>query len=64
MIKFAICLELDYDTTVELLAMANCAFNPGLKKDVIIIYAIKHEIYDPEEIDDTLYYYGQETLFY
>lgn len=63
LIKFAICLELDYDTTVELLAMANCAFNPGLKKDVIIMYAIQHHIYDPEEIDDTLYYYGEDTLF-
>lgn len=64
LVKFAICLHLDYDTTVELLAMANCAFNPGCQKDVIIMYAIQHGIYDPMEIDDTLYYYRQETLFW
>ena len=63
LIKLAISLHLSYDETVDLLSRANFAFNNSMKMDLVIIYAIKHKCYDPEEIDEALWHQGLETLF-
>ena len=63
LIKLAISLHLSYDETVDLLSRANFAFNSSMKMDLVIIYAIKHKCYDPEEIDEALWHQGLETLF-
>lgn len=63
LIKLAIALKLSYEETVDLLSRANFAFNNSIKMDLVIIYAIKHGCYDPDEIDEALWHQGLETLF-
>ena len=63
LIKLAIALKLSYDETVDFLSRANFAFNNSIKMDLVIVYAIKHGCYDPDEIDEALWHQGLETLF-
>lgn len=64
LLAISILMKLDYDTTVEFLAKANFGLSSRIKSDVIITYALKNKIYDVFEINDTLYDYGCETLFF
>ena len=64
LIKLAIALKLDLEQTELLLASASFAFDPSKKLDIIIVYAIKHGIYDPYEIEEALYACGEHSLFF
>ena len=62
-LQLAILLEVDIDTTLRLLSLAGFGVNKGIRRDLIIVYAIENGIYDPFEIDSTLIDYGEEELF-
>ena len=64
LLAISILMELDYDTTVEFLAKANFGLSNRIKSDVIITHALKNKIYDVHEINETLYNYGCELLFF
>lgn len=61
-LAFAIALELDMPTTLDLLARAEIAFSPSSKFDLIITYFITHKIYDIYEINAALFKYHQPIL--
>ena len=63
-LKIAIALQLDLETTRELLASAGFALDTSKKMDVVVMFAIEHKIYDPFEIEEALDEWGEPSLFY
>ena len=61
-VAFAIALELDLPTTIDLLARAEIAFSQSNLFDLIIAYFITHGIYDMFEINAALFQYDQPVL--
>ena len=59
---FAIALQLDMPTMLDLLARAEIAFSPSNKFDLIVTYFVTHGIYDIYEINAALFKYGQPIL--
>ena len=61
-LAFAIALELDLASAVDLLARAGFALSPSSKFDQIVAYYIVHNIYDIYEINASLFAYDQPIL--
>ena len=61
-LAFAIALELDMPSTVDLLARAGLSFSPSSKFDLIVGYFISHENYSIYDINAALFKYGQPIL--
>ena len=61
-VAFAIALELDLPTTLDLLSRAEIAFSPSSRFDLIVTYFITNGIYDIYEINAALFKYGQPIL--
>jgi len=61
-VAFAIALQLDMPTMLDLLSRAEIAFSPSSKFDLIITYFITNRIYDIFEINSVLFKYGQPLL--
>lgn len=61
-VAFAIALELDMPTMLDLLSRAEIAFSPSNKFDLIVSYFITNGIYDIFEINAALFKYGQPIL--
>ena len=61
-VAFAIALELDMPTMLDLLSRAEIAFSPSSKFDLIVSYFITNGNYDIFEINATLFKYGQPIL--
>ena len=61
-VAFAVALELDLSTTLDLLSRAEIAFSPSSRFDLIITYFITNRIYDIYEINAALFKYGQPIL--
>ncbi len=61
-VAFAIALELDLATTLDLLARAGIAFSPSDSFDLIVSYFITNKNYDIYEINAALFKYGQPVL--
>lgn len=61
-VAFAIALELDMETTEDLLARAGIAFSPSDRFDLIVQYFVIHRNYDIFEINAALFKYGQPIL--
>lgn len=61
-VAFAIALELDLPTTLDLLSRAEIAFSPSSRFDLIVTYFITNKIYDIFEINTALFKYGQPIL--
>ena len=61
-VAFAIALELDLPTMLDLLSRAEIAFSPSNKFDLIITYFITNGVYDIYEINAALFKYGQPIL--
>ncbi|MBQ9210119.1 MAG: macro domain-containing protein [Clostridia bacterium] len=61
-VAFAIALQLDLPTMLDLLSRAEIAFSPSNKFDLIITYFVTNGIYDIYEINAALFKYGQPIL--
>ena len=61
-VAFAVALELDLPTMLDLLSRAEIALSPSNRFDLIVSYFITNKIYDIYEINATLFKYGQPTL--
>lgn len=61
-VAFAIALQLDMPTMLDLLSRAEIAFSPSNKFDLIIAYFITNKVYDIYEINAALFKYGQPIL--
>ena len=61
-VAFAIALELDLPTTLDLLSRAEIAFSPSNKFDLIVSYFITHKNYNVFEINAALFDYNQPLL--
>ena len=61
-VAFAIALELDLPTTLDLLSRAEIAFSPSSQFDLIVSYFITNGIYDIYELNAALFKYGQPVL--
>ena len=61
-VAFAIALQLDMPTMLDLLSRAEIAFSPSNKFDLVITYFVTHGIYDIYEINAALFKYGQPIL--
>lgn len=61
-VAFAIALELDMPTMLDLLSRAEIAFSPSNKFDLIITYFITNKVYNIFEINAALFKYGQPIL--
>ena len=61
-VAFAIALQLDMPTMLDLLSRAEIAFSSSNKFDLIITYFITNKVYDIYEINAALFKYGQPTL--
>ena len=61
-VAFAIALQLDMPTMLDLLSRAEIAFSPSNKFDLIITYFVTNGIYDIFEINAALFKYGQQIL--
>ena len=61
-VAFAIALELDMPTMLDLLGRAEIAFSPSSKFDLIVTYFVTHKIYDIFEINAALFQYDQPLL--
>lgn len=61
-VAFAIALELDLQTTLDLLSRAEIAFSPSSWFDLIVTYFITNKIYDIYKINTALFQYGQPIL--
>ena len=61
-VAFAIALELDLPTTLDLLSRAGIAFSPSDGFDLIVSYFITNKNYDIYEINAALFKYGQPVL--
>jgi appr-1-p processing domain protein len=61
-VAFAIALQLDMPTMMDLLSRAEIAFLPSNKFDLIITYFITNKVYDIYEINAALFKYDQPIL--
>lgn len=61
-VAFAIALELDMPTMIDLLSRAEIALSPSNKFDLIITFFVTNRIYDIYEINAALFKYGQPIL--
>ena len=61
-VAFAVALELDLPTTLDLLSRAEIAFSPSNRFDLIVTYFITNRVYDIFEINAALFKYGQPSL--
>lgn len=61
-VAFAIALQLDMPTMLDLFSRAEIAFSPSNKFDLIITYFITNKVYDIYEINAALFKYGQSIL--
>lgn len=61
-LAFAIALELDLPTTLDLLSRAEYTFSPSSKFDLIVTYFITNKKYNIFEINAALFQYGLQTL--
>lgn len=61
-VAFAIALQLDMPTMLDLLSRSEIAFSPSNKFDLIITYFITNKVYDIHEINAALFKYGQPIL--
>ena len=61
-VAFAIALQLDMPTMLDLLSRAEIAFSPSNKFDLIITYFVTNGNYDILEINAALFKYGQPIL--
>lgn len=61
-LALSIGLELNLDQTKDLIGCAGYALSRSIKRDVIIEYFIRNEIYDINEINEFLYEEGEEIL--
>ena len=61
-VAFAIALELDMPTMLDLLSRAEIAMSPSSMFDLIVSYFITNRNYDIFEINAALFKYEQETL--
>ena len=61
-VAFAIALQLDMPTMLDLLSRAEIAFSPSNKFDLIVTYFVTNGIYDIYEINAALFKYGQPIL--
>ena len=61
-VAFAIALELDLPTTLDLLSRAGMAFSPSDGFDLIVSYFITKKNYEIYEINAALFKYGQPVL--
>lgn len=61
-VAFAIALELDLPTTLDLLSRAEIAFSPSNKFDLIVSYFITNKNYNVFEINAVLFDYNQPLL--
>lgn len=61
-VAFAIALQLDMPTMLDLLSRAEIAFSPSNKFDLIITYFITNQVYDIYEINAALFKYDQPIL--
>lgn len=61
-VAFAIALQLDMPTMLDLLSRAEIAFSPSNKFDLIITYFITNQVYDIFEINAALFKYNQPIL--
>ena len=61
-VAFAIALELDMPTMLDLLSRAEIAFSPSSKFDLIVSYFITNRNYDIFGINAALFKYGQPIL--
>ena len=62
-LRLAILLRLNVEETLDLLGYGGFGVSKGIRRDLIIMFAIEHKIYDPDEVDETLLDYGEEPLF-
>ena len=61
-VAFAIALQLDMPTMLDLLSRAEIAFSPSNQFDLIIAYYVNKGVYDIFEINAALFKYGQPIL--
>lgn len=61
-LAFAIALELDLPTTLDLLSRAEYTFSPSSKFDLIVTYFITNKKFNIFEINAALFQYGLQTL--
>lgn len=61
-VAFAVALQLDLPTMLDLLSRAEIALSPSNRFDLIVTYFITNKIYDIFEINAALFKYGQPTL--
>ena len=58
----AIGLQLNLDETRDFIGKAGFALTRSSRADIIVEYFLLHRIYDIQEIDETLYSFGEPTL--
>ena len=61
-ICLAVALHLDLPAAMDLLGRAGYAFSPSNETDLIVLYFVKHRIYDLFRINEALEEHGQEPL--
>ena len=61
-IAFALALQLSLDDATDLLSRAGYTLSHSSKRDVIIEYFIREQIYNLDDINDILYRLGQKVL--
>lgn len=61
-IAFALALQLSLDDAADLLSRAGYTLSHSSKRDVIIEYFIREQIYNLNDINDVLYRLGQKVL--
>ena len=61
-IAFALALQLSLDDVTDLLSRAGYTLSHSSKRDVIIEYFIREQIYNLNDINDVLYRLGQKVL--
>ncbi len=61
-IAFALALQLSLDDVTDLLSRAGYTLSHSSKRDVIIEYFIREQVYNLDDINDVLYRLGQKVL--